>query len=118
MTTEQYDFLVEINFEFIKQVEAERNKSFISSLDMILRRYRLILIRSYAKILNDYFAPFLTADLNFMTEEEAQIVIDNFNILCNTDYMVEVAITDVVAPGPSSAWDDSESWVDSETWVD
>ena len=118
MTLDQYNFLVDINLEFVKQAEIHRHRVSISSQQSMLDRYIFLLIRCYVKILNDYFAPFLSTDANFMTEEEAQLVLDRFNLLCNTDYLIDFDLTDVVHPGPSSPWDDSETWVDDDEWVD
>ena len=69
-------------------------------------------------MLNDYFAVVSDDDTNFCTEEEMQVVLDRFNALCNTDYMVDFEITDTVSPGPGNLWGDALIWDDTDIWTD
>jgi len=117
MTTEQSDFITDILVEFVKQAKLEKDKSFLSKEEQMLRRYIFILKRIYVKILIEYFKVFHVDDDNFCTEEKIQLVIDRFNQLCNTDYMVDVSITDIVSTG-EHIWDDTLIWDDSDIWED
>lgn len=117
MTTEQSTFITNILIEYTKQAEKERDLAFISPKDRMLRRYLLILKRIYAKIIIDYFNVFSADDDNFCTEEEIQLVIDRFNQLCNTDYIVDTEITNYTDAAPH-VWDDSLLWDDTEIWQD
>lgn len=118
MTTAQNDFLIDINLEYVKQAEIERNRAFVSREDEMYYRYILLLKRSYAMMLNDYLNTFYADDVNICTEEEIQLVLDRFNELCGTFYTVDFEITDVVTPGPDNVWDDTLIWDDSEIWED
>lgn len=118
MTTDQFNFLVDINLEYLNQGQKERTKASISIENRMLRRYLLLLKRVYAKMLNEYLAPMSLTESNFMTEEEAQDVLDRYNLLCNTDYTGELTITDVEGAGPSTVWDDTLIWGDDDFWVE
>lgn len=117
MTQAQSDFITDILVEYSHQVEIERDYAFISKDQLMLRRYILILKRIYAKIIIDYFNVVSEDDVNFFTEEEIQLTIDRFNQLCNTDYTVDVTITDTVT-GSSTVWDDTAVWSDSDIWTE
>lgn len=118
MTTDQATFLNYINLEYIRQVNIETNRVGISRDISIYDRYLLLLKRCYAVMLNDYLNVFEDDDNNFCTEEEIQDVLDRFNHLCNSNYVVDFSITNVVTPGPGNVWDDSLIWDDTNVWED
>jgi hypothetical protein len=117
MTTAQSDFITDILVEYTKQAELERDSAFISRDDQMPRRYKFLLKRLYAHMIIDYFNVFSLDDSNFCTEEEIQLIIDRFNQLCNTDYSVDVTITDT-DDAAEHVWDDSLYWDDTDTWED
>lgn len=117
MTTAQSDFIDDILVEYVNESQVERDKGFISRDNLMVRRYIQILKRIYTKIIIDYFNVFSLDDVNFCTEEEIQLVIDRYNQLCNSDYTVDVEITDVDTPS-SHVWDDNLYWEDSAIWED
>jgi len=118
MTTDQFNFLVDINLEYLNQGQKERDKALVSPENRMLRRYLLLLKRVYAKMLNEYLEPMSLTEDNLMTLEEAQVVLDRYNLLCNTDYSVDLTITDVLGEGPSTVWDDTLIWGDDDFWQD
>lgn len=117
MTSDQETFCTEIVLEYVRQVELERDKAFVSKEEMVLRRYLLILKRIYAVILTDYFYVFHTSDANFFTEDEMQIVLDRFNYLCGTEYTVDFTISDYTNAVPVY-WDDTLIWDDDDFWTE
>jgi hypothetical protein len=118
MTTDQQTFVNNITLELVNQGKLEKDSTFLSKQDLLVRRYMFILKRVYAKILTDYFDIYYTEDINFCLEEEIQIVLDRFNALCNTNYTVNTTITEYNTTAPPHIWDDTIIWDDTTTWED
>ena len=116
MTLEQQTFLSSINSSYSKYIKEHLTKRGVSKENFIFDMYTIIYLRLYIIMLNSYFIVYSLDDLNFITEEEIQFILDRANEILGTSYTVDFEITGISEL--SLVWDDVLIWDDSAIWVD